>query len=335
MTRQTTTDATEIEHQIGSAGELLIKVADWDVQLLSVDGDTVRARLADGRPLPTDLEVVRSPSNLTLRQIVRHLGLGFGLSLNRRSTRLLIDVPAGTSTSIQTASGDVQASGLRGEQRFRSASGDVALDSVSGDVIAETVSGDVRVRIEGTVVLALKTVSGDASVDGGRVERINLGTTSGDVRVTSELGAGPHAIETLSGDATLVAGRGVRVTARTVAGDLRSDLPHTSEGGPGRRTLVVGDGATEVQFRSVSGDLRIVDPARAEAIAPPPAPMAPSAPMPPAAPMPPLDSTPADAVEPDPSEPARLEILRALERGEIDITEAGNRLAALDESTRG
>jgi hypothetical protein len=122
---------------------------------------------------------------------------------------------------------------------------------------------------------------------------------------------------TVSGDAILLSNRGLRITAVTVAGDLKSDLPHTSEGGPGRRSLVVGDGATELQFRSVSGDLRVMDPAAAGNG------RIPAAPRPTASQQSPL-------IEQDEAEATRLVILRALESGEIDIAEATNRLATLD-----
>jgi hypothetical protein len=103
----------------------------------------------------------------------------------------------------------------------------------------------------------------------------------------------------------------------------------------GRRSLTVGDGAVELSFRSVSGDLRVVDPLEArgrirdastgQAMAAPPTP-----------PTPPVPSTPPTglpAPETGVDDDRRLEILRALERGEIDIDAARAQLALLDEST--
>ena len=134
------------------------------------------------------------------------------------------------------------------------------LVDVNGEVQAETVSGDVAIRLDGPTGLVVKTVSGDAIVEGSRVDRFAFTTTSGDLRITSELGAGPHTIATVSGDAIVTTRNGIRVSAQTVAGDLSSDLPHSSEGRAGRRSLIVGEGTTVVQFRSVSGDLRVVGP---------------------------------------------------------------------------
>jgi DUF4097 and DUF4098 domain-containing protein YvlB len=316
MTRDTATPAT-IEHRIGPTGQLSIKVADWDLVLAASPDDVARVLGADGQALPDDLEVERGTDSLSIRQPSRFPGVGFDLGAQAGGRRLAIEVPAHAAVNIESASGDIAANGLRGDQHLRTASGDLRLDAAAGDVTTETVSGDISVGVEGSVGLGVKTVSGDVSVEGGRVERLRLATTSGDVRLTSELGPGPHAIMTVSGDAILLSNRGLRITAVTVAGDLRSDLPHTSEGGPGRRSLVVGDGATELQFRSVSGDFRVMDPAAAGNG------RIPAAPRSAASQQPPFN-------EHDEAEATRLIILRALESGEIDIAEATNRLATLD-----
>jgi hypothetical protein len=333
MTRNTAITAT-IEHRIGPTGRLDVKLADWDVELIATSDEIVRVRDADGKDLPDDLEVDRRSDGLSIRQPSLFPQIGFVLGTRRSARRLAIDVPAHAAVNVQTASGDVAAGGLRGDQTIRTASGDLELAGAGGDLTTETVSGDISIHVDGSVGLALKTVSGDVSVEGGRVERIKLATTSGDVRVTSELGPGPHAVATVSGDAVLFSNRGLRITAVTLAGDLKSDLPHTSQGGPGRRSLVIGDGAAELQFRSVSGDLRVLDPASA----PPIAAVPPVAPVPPMAPVPPVPPTAPDvaasvaqaSVEPDPAETSRLEILRALENGDIDVAEASARLAGLD-----
>jgi DUF4097 and DUF4098 domain-containing protein YvlB len=334
MTRQTSA-ATTIEHIIGPTGRLNVKLADWDVELVAASDDIVRVRDTNGGGLPADLEVERGTDSLSIRQPSRFPGIGFSLDERGEGRRLTIDVPARANVTVQSASGDVEGNGLRGEQHIRTASGDIHLGAVGGDLETETVSGDISIEVEGSIGLAVRTVSGDVSVDGGHVERVRLTTTSGDVRLTSELGPGPHAIVTVSGDAMLFSNRGLRITAVTVAGDLRSDLPHTSQGGPGRRSVVVGDGAAELQFRSVSGDLLIRDPASSGDRTFPVPRMPPAAPPPP---MPPafvagetqaLDE-PAEPDEADEAEASRLEILRALESGDIDVAEATDRLARLD-----
>jgi hypothetical protein len=350
-----TDTALAIEHRIGETGSLTVRVAQLDIEIVAVSGDVARVRSADGHTFPVGLEIERETDGLTVRQQSRS-GLDIVIGRRPSTSKLAIEVPARAAVAVQTASGEVQATNLRGPVRLRTTSGDLLLVDVAGDVGVETVSGDVAIRLSGPSGLAVKTVSGDTIVEGGRVDHFAFTSTSGDLRLMSELGDGPHAIATVSGDATVTTRNGIRVSAQTVTGDLTSDLPHTSEGRPGRRSLVVGEGSKVVQFRSVSGDLRVVGPnSRAPVLIPsPPEPPKPS--TPPAAPAPvatasatgartdapvgdaptAADADPGDAEAAEPADDdARLEILRALERGEIDIEEATSRLASLDGPTDG
>lgn len=331
------THPASIDHAIGPTGQLTVKVATYDVRLGPSSDEQVHVRSADGGPLPDDVKIETGVNSLSIRQVGRFLGVSvsFGES---RSVALEVEVPTMAEAVVQTASGKVTSTGLNGEQNYRSASGDIRLERAGGRINAETVSGDVAIGADRTVELIVKSVSGDVAIDGDLIERLRLTTTSGDIRLVSSLGAGPHAIETLSGDALIATDSGIRIQARTISGDLRSDLPHTSDGMIGRRSLTVGDGAVEMSFRSVSGDLLVVDPA-AGRVGSQRTPAAPTPPIPPTAAVPPMPAmTAAVVAEPapqpaGPSDDRRLEILRALERGEIDIAAATTQLGLLDEST--
>ncbi|HEX5148156.1 MAG TPA: hypothetical protein VFW02_03665, partial [Candidatus Limnocylindrales bacterium] len=80
-----------------------------------------------------------------------------------------------------------------------------------------------------------------------------------------------------------------------------------------------------VTFRSMSGDLSVVRATRVGAAEPSQPPSPPSAPEPAASPSSTANSAIAAAYD-----AARLRILRSLERGEIDVAEAGRRLELLD-----
>jgi hypothetical protein len=346
MTTHDSASAAEtLEHRIGEQGRLDVLTANWDLEIVPSSDDHVRVRSANGGKLPPGIEVERGPDSLSIRQPSRFGGIGLTVG-GPRELRLSIEIPPTATIKVATASGDIRADGLVGEVQFRTASGDIAVTDAAGTLSAETVSGDLSIGVAESLVLTIKSVSGDLRVDGGRLERVAVTTTSGDVMLGNELGAGPHSIATLSGDAVIRSSAGVTVAARTVAGDLSSDLPHRSEGGPGRRSIVVGDGAVELQFKSVSGDLRVIG--ATDALGPlfeipvPPAPPAPPAsPRASASPVR-ADAGPADAdgaPGPDPApkaetdadpDTARLTILRALERGDIDIAEATSRLAEVD-----
>ena len=99
---------------------------------------------------------------------------------------------------------------------------------------------------------------------------------------------------------------------RGLSTDVSVAVAHRSEGSRDRRRYVIGDGAATLQFSSMSGDV-VVHTARRIPV--PPVPAAPPAPEPPAPPSPPLG----------PEE--QMAVLRALERGEIDVDEASRRLS--------
>ena len=130
------------------------------------------------------------------------------------------------------------------------------------------------------------------------------------------------------------------VSMKTVSGDLSCALPATTtEGGRRNRTLAVNGGGVPVRVKSVSGDCTI----RAANSNLPPLPAA--APLRAAAPPPPQPAAPAmpsesprPAMPPPPPESAAedgftetLAVLQAVERGELTIDEAMEKLATLED----
>lgn len=297
---------TLIEHEIGASGQLALHLRSTDTTLRGVAGGSVRVRARGDRALD-GLDVERGPGELTIR------------ARSGRVPDLEIDVPFGAAISADGASSDIEAHGLHGDQRYRTASGDLRLRDVQGSLTVEAVSGDVDIVAEGRASILARTVSGELSLRAGSLAALRVTTTSGDIRVAARFdGPGPFGIDTVSGDATVAPANGVRIAASTITGDVRSDVPSRAEGSSGRRSLVIGDGGATIAFRSMSGDLHIVGPSPA---APPEPPDSPEPPM-----LAGSDPDPEASLEVD-----RLDILRALERGDIDIEEAGRRLAALDD----
>jgi hypothetical protein len=289
-----------LEHAIGPRGTFSIRVASGEVSVRGVEGDRVRVGVDDQEAFGRDFSVETRDGSLEIRQQEK---IGFSLFGRGHSVDFEVEVPHGARVSVETASGEVEAMDLDGDKRFRTASGEIALHRLAGPVDVETVSGDVKVRVP-------------------RLRRLDLGTTSGDIRLDAELhGDGPFALRSISGDATIVGRSGFRVEAETITGDLSSELPHKRESSPGRRVMTVGRPGATLAFRSVSGDLRVVQPREAAPSMTPNAPTPPQPPTPPAAPAADVDA-------------ARLDILRELERGDITVAEATERLSRLDEVPR-
>jgi DUF4097 and DUF4098 domain-containing protein YvlB len=309
-----------IEHRIGANGLFALAVSSGAIDLHGVDGDTVRIATADpdDAALLDRFEVEAGDGVLRVRST--H-GVLIGVGVFGRQFRwgggvgeldLIVEMPRNARLELATVSGDVHAAGTNGKQHYKTVSGEMELTDVGGEIEVDSTSGDVAIDASAATALKLRTISGDLSAKAPLIQRLQATSMSGDLRVESSFETGQeHSIETVSGDTRLVTGSGLTIEARTVSGDIRSDTPHRTGGQLGRRSIVLGDGKARLHFRSLSGDLQLIG-RGASTAAPEGA------------------AWRGSTVEADPNEAARLEILRTLAAGEIDVETATERLAQLD-----
>jgi hypothetical protein len=322
--------AQEIEHEIGPAGSFSLRVTDAEVELRAARDGVARVRatfniradsdiqadeilervslVATTGPGSLDVSEPRPPRGLSGLGALAQLLTGRGGSV---SLRVEAAVPAECRVRMSGVSAELTAIGLRGQQHYNTVSGDLVLTDAGGAVKLNCVSGDVSIRSQGPLEVEATTVSGDLSVVAPEYGLVRINTVSGDVELEGRLAEGrSHRVETVSGDLSLGITGGLTLEVRSLSSDVDLALPHRSEGSRDRRRYTVGDGAAELLFSSMSGDVSVGGSQRA----PPP----PPAPAPPAPPRP--------AILPD----TELEVLRALERGEIDVEEAARRLSGDD-----
>jgi len=337
----TTTDA-RLEHRLGTDGLLSIQLRDGDARLHAVDGETLTIRDVEGHVLSDMFAIELGEGSASLR-VNRGHEIG-GRSGRGPSPDLDIELPRHASVVVETASGEVEVDGLIGDQRYRTSSGDMQLRAVAGRIAIEAVSADIDVVATAEADVTVRTVSGDVELRAATLRSLQATTTSGDLKVAGQfVGPGPFSIVTVSGDALLAPSGDVRIEMATLSGDLHSELEGRPESRRGRRSLTVGTGQPLVEFRSMSGDLSVVRPTPIVA----PASHATEPPIQPSAGHAIAGGAPTTAtIDADPTMPvngaiaaayedARLRILRSLERGEIDVAEAGLRLEALDSGPDG
>jgi DUF4097 and DUF4098 domain-containing protein YvlB len=329
MSKATAIDTT-LEHRIGPRGRFELRQASGDILIRGVEGDTVRVKSLDDKPLSDIFDIELGDDRVDIRQ---RGGFDIGMRLFSRGSGadLKIEVPHGATVSIETGSADIDATDLSGAKSFRTASGEISLNRLAGGVEVETVSGEIEIDGTAPLDLTAKSVSGDIRVRVPSIRRLDLGTTSGDIRLDAELtGNGPFAMRSISGDATIVGRTGFRVEAESITGDMSSDQPSKRESHPGRKVLIVGRPGPTLTFRSVSGDLHVAEPRDA---APEVATTRTST----------AEAAMDDAKGPDQERAGaemtdpqgkHLEILRALERGDITVAEATDQLRQLDEALR-
>jgi Toastrack DUF4097 len=328
----------EIDHELGDRGELSLRVTSPDAELRAVDGTSAHVRATFEIRAPSDaeadeiferigLEVTRGAGHLHLAEPRDGAGgLGslkrlFGGSGRVVDMHVQVEAPREVDLRYEGVSADVTSTGFRGAQRYRTVSGDLVLDDVGGNIRLKGVSGDVSIRADAPLpTLEIDTVSGDSSVIAPHVGTARIVTVSGDVELEASLGAGPpHRVETVSGDLSLGIVGDLTLEVRGLSTDVEIRLPHRAEGARERRRYVIGEGGPSFLFSSMSGDIEIHSTRR-------------GIPAPPAAPSPPEPPAPPQAPPAPPrmvviSDDEQLEVLRAVERGEIDVDEATRRLA--------
>ena len=253
----TTTTGSGIAHAIGTDGLFSLSLRSGAARLRAVDGDTLRVRDRGAHDLAAMFTIDLGQGSAALRAIDGSTFFGGG----RHAPDLDIDVPREATIVVDAASGDLDATGTLGDQRYRTASGEVTLADVSGRIAVEAVSGGVDLVATGEAQLTVRTVSGDVQLRADTIASLDVATTSGDLRMDGRLaGAGPFGIVTVSGDVQLAPSGDLRIELASLSGDLRSEIGGASDGGRGRRSLTVGKGGPLLTVRSLSGDVNVVRP---------------------------------------------------------------------------
>ncbi|HUG46785.1 MAG TPA: DUF4097 family beta strand repeat-containing protein [Candidatus Limnocylindria bacterium] len=299
-----------VRHRIGRDGSFALRTTTGSVRLRGTDGEEVevKATLAGGEPAA--ITVRRYEAGLHVepeRQSRSFLGGTIGLGLP--DIHFEVSLPNTARVEVNSVSASVSGSQLYGDSSYKLVSGDLQLTDIGGRLDAKSVSGDLSLRTGRTLEVEAVTTSGDVHVEAAQIEVLRLRSVSGDATVVGALSAGPeHRVETVSGDLRLEPQGGLTVEASGPIVGLRSDIAGRAAGGRGRRNLVIGDGSAQLRFRSLSGQVHVAQPGTAP-------------------PQPSVETVP----PPEPMSDS-LEILRALERGEIDVDDATRLLSRQEEN---
>jgi hypothetical protein len=304
-----------IDHGVGENGSVSLGVTEGDVQIRGVPGGEAHVRATFEIRASSDAEADRIFEEIQLR-VTRGTGTltvgeqNGGPSLGSVISRIFngsghadltveAEIPAAAQLRLSSVSADTQASGMRGEQRYSTVSGDLQLRDIGGSVRLDAVSGDANLRTEEPISVQARGVSGDLSIMARLLRSLRANTVSGDVELEAELDPrGDFRVETVSGDLVVGLVGNATFEVHGISTDVSSELDHRLEGQVGRLRLIIGSGGPRLVFNSMSGDLEVRRPRRIAPAAPAKAPAA-----------------------------TQLEILQALERGEIDVDEAMRRLA--------
>jgi DUF4097 and DUF4098 domain-containing protein YvlB len=200
------------------------------------------------------------------------------------SADLSVQVPRGSSVTVNSISADQRISDVRGSQRLQSVSGEIETTVWGEDVQVKTISGDVRVQghhdparatvntVSGNIDLAdvagdleLQTVSGDMEVRAKTLSRTRIRTTNGAVQWRAALADdGRIEAESVNGDLKFVlAGKpSARFDIETFNGEIDNcfgpEASRTREHAPGHALrFTQGDGKAQVRVKTLNGGVEI------------------------------------------------------------------------------
>jgi DUF4097 and DUF4098 domain-containing protein YvlB len=198
---------------------------------------------------------------------------------------LTIRAPKGVRLIVDTVSADIQAMGMRGEQRLESVSGDVETQGFEAPVSVASVSGDVNLAGSGKGAVRTENVSGTTTVRGVRggyegeavsgnidaqvaaAEKVRVESVSGDIRVQAELVPTAH-VEMNSISGTITLGLKPPVSAdfeiESFSGGIENCFGpkprDTSRFSPGSElSFSQGKGGARVEIETLSGDIALCD----------------------------------------------------------------------------
>jgi DUF4097 and DUF4098 domain-containing protein YvlB len=203
---------------------------------------------------------------------------------NRRNINVSVaynvSAPQGTRIAVESISGSVRITDIKGDVTANTISGDLRVTGAGRIGAAKTVSGSVEI-VDAQVDGALETssVSGDVVLRRVSARRIDAGSVSGSVKLediqcehvkasstssailfTGALARnGRYELNGFSGDVRVVLSgdTGFELDASTFSGDIRVDFPITTRGARGRRTLTgtYGDGSAVLDLQTFSGSI--------------------------------------------------------------------------------
>lgn len=228
-----------------------------------------------------------------------------------------VKVPAASSVSISTVACNVVARDLIGSLHTRSVTGVVDVQRIGGNIILSTTNGKIQGQELGGT-LGVKSVNGGIDLRRCSLSGLQAKTVNGKISIETSLDPqGSYSAGTVNGSCRLAVPQDSRgsVEARFTNGGVSCELPcqvldrsrnhwHGQFG---------GGGGANITFKAVNGSLTIaVSDQVANVPVAPPAAAAPSA--------------------PPGSESAEMAILKAVERGEMGVEEALQRLTEIEEA---
>lgn len=263
-----------------------------------------------GNPEKTNIEIEQAEDG-SVAVITHYDSAGWSFKTRPCVVDYEIVVPQQCSLKASNVSSNLSARGLSGTFRLKSVSGLLELEQLKGEMDLTSVSGKILARdLSGD--LKFENVSGKIEISNSEIPTVIGKSVSGDFKMESALGEGPYTFKSVSGRVTLLVPGDTRATLSQsgISGSIKTNLPVTSrQRMKGAEKVEVQQGGTAISLNSVSGSVHLLSPDIPENL--------------------PTDQMekPSDSPRPQ-TGPSQLQILEALERGEMSVEEALEKMNA-------
>ena len=281
--------------KIGADGELSLSNISGDIVVTRANGSDAtieivkiaRARTADEARELLGLVNVTVTERAGRAEVKTVYPQGDEMRRNRRNVNVSVNytvaTPAGTRLTLNSISGSIRVSDIKGDVSANSISGTVRIANGGRIAAAKSVSGDVEIidtQTDGAI--EVQSVSGGVTLRKVAARRIDVGSVSGSVAVQDitcdrveahsvsggvEFGGalakgGRYEFNSHSGDVRVVlaGSTGFELEANSFSGNIRSDIPIKLQGDIGRRRSmqgVYGDGSAVLTVTTFSGSVVI------------------------------------------------------------------------------
>jgi hypothetical protein len=201
-----------------------IEVTTWDQAEVAVSG-TIGERVER-------VDVTSAGSRVTVRVVLP----SGSMHHHEGDANLKIQVPRHSALEASLVSADLHVTGVDGDENLQSVSGDISGEA-GGSLQVSTVSGNVQLAAPNARSTRVKTISGDARLEGSAGE-VSFESVSGDANL--KLGALQHShFETVSGDLNIAGAleNGGQLDASSVSGDVHLKFAAVPEADVDLQTL--------------------------------------------------------------------------------------------------
>lgn len=249
------------EFTVGDRPEIAIAVFSTDVAVVEGSAGSISVEIHGSERDLELIEIVHTGDVVTIRSRKggrRWIGKGASVRLTvpastsvtarTASGDLRFSVPI-SDAEIDVASGDVHLASLSGRGRIKSASGDFTIGEVAGEIRISTASGDVRIdALEGDA--SISTASGNVKM-GTAHGSIEVRTASGDVAIRRFSGVMFEG-SAMSGnfDIGLASGMSIEADIQTRSGRFRNLTSPSS--GNGETSI-----SATMRLKTMSGDVTL------------------------------------------------------------------------------